>query len=217
MKIREFDFSIALLRNVLWQYDGTKSLRGLIEQKSDWYQQYQTDFWNDWIRDVFDLDTANDFGLAVWAFILGVPLIVVPPPDPDKDPFGFAADDLNFNNGNFANTGGSFNLTTEQKRLVLKLRYFQLVTRGAPPEINAFLNYVFGYGVAYVVDGLNMTARYVFAQPLPSQVELVLTAFDLLPRPAAVGADIVIIGDADGWGFGRYHENFNNGNFYSEV
>ena len=217
MKVREFDFSVDLLRNVLWQYDSTTALRGLVQQKNDWYAQYQQVFWEDWIRDVFDLNTANDFGLSVWAFILGIPLVVVSEPDPSKDPFGFAVDDLNFNNGNFADTGGSFGLTTEQKRLVLKMRYFQLVTRGAAPEINEFLNYVFGPGAAYVADGLNMTARYVFSTPLPSAVELVLTAFDLLPRPAAVGVDIVIIGEADGWGFGRYHENFNNGNFYHEV
>lgn len=215
--VREFDFSVELLQNVLWQYDDTTALRGLVAQKQAWYELYHTQFWDDWIVDVFNLDTANDFGLAIWAVILGVPLVVVPAPDADKIPFGFAADDLNFNNGNFAASGGSFNLTTEQKRIVLKMRYFQLVTRGAVPEINEFLNYIFGPGAAYVTDGLNMTARYVFVQPLPSAIELVLQAYDLLPRPAAVGIDIVIIGEADGWGFGRYHENFSNGNFYHEA
>lgn len=217
MRVQEFDFSVDLLRNLLWQYNEAASLESLLTQKEAWYTTYHTQFWNDWITDVFDLTTANDFGLAVWAIILGVPLVVSPDPDPDKDPFGFAVDDLNFNNGNFANTGGGFGLTTEQKRLVLKLRYFQLVTRGAAPEINRFLEYVFGPGAVYVADGLNMTMRYVFSQPLPSNVELVLTSYDLLPRPAAVGSDIVIIGEADGWGFGRYHENFTNGNFYHEV
>jgi hypothetical protein len=212
--VREFDFSVALLENILWQYDGTTALRGLVQQKQDWYSLTHTQFWNDWIDDVFNLDTANDFGLAVWAIILGVPLVVVPPPDPNKDPFGFASDDLNFNNSNFANTGGSFGLTTAQKRLVLKLRYFQLITRGAVPEVNAFLSYLFGPGYVYLADGLNMHQVYVFSGPIPSAVELVLTSFDLLPRPAGVGSGLVFIGDADGFGFGRYHENFNNGNFY---
>lgn len=217
MKVRAFDFSVDLLRNILWQYDGSTSLRSLVQQKEDWYTRYQTQFWNDWIVDVFDLNTANDFGLAVWAFILGIPLVVVPDADPDKVPFGFAADDVNFGNGNFADNGGSFGLTTEQKRLVLKLRYFQLVTRGAAPEVNEFLNYIFGPGVVYVADSLQMKILYVFSAPIPSAVELVLTSFDLLPRPAGVGSGLAFLGEADGWGFGRYHENFNNGNFYHEV
>jgi len=41
-----------------------------------------------------------------------------------------------------------------------------------------------------------------------------LTEYDLLPRPAGVAIDYVIVGEADGFGFGRYHETFTNGNFY---
>jgi len=214
VKIQEFDFSVDLLQNLLWQYNQAQSLETLVTEKQAWYIANHTTFWSDWERDVFDLQTANDFGLSVWAIILNVPLVVTPDPDPNKDPFGFATDDMNFGNGNFAQNGGSFHLTTEQKRLVLRLRYFQLVTRGAVPEVNEFLARVFGPGVAYVTDSLTMHARYVFTVPPSSALELVLTAYDLLPRPAGVGADYVIIGDADGWGFGRYHENFNNGNFY---
>jgi hypothetical protein len=131
----------------------------------------------------------------------------------DKPVFGFGAYYENFNNGNFASLSSS-SLTTDQKRLVLQLRYFQLTTRGTIPEINEFFAYLFEpLGVAYVNDGYDMTARYVFEFPLPSALEMVLTEYDLLPRPAGVKIDYVIAGDADGWGFGRYHENFTNGNF----
>ncbi|WP_231668322.1 DUF2612 domain-containing protein [Ralstonia solanacearum] len=51
-----------------------------------------TAFWENWIRDVFDLRTANDFGLSVWSEILGVPLAVtVDPTKPGTPVFGFAA------------------------------------------------------------------------------------------------------------------------------
>lgn len=213
-RVQEFDFSVDLLRALLWQYNEAEKLEGLLREKQAWYDANQSTFWSDWITDVFDLRTANDFGLAVWSIILNIPLVILSQDDPDKPIFGFEEFRENFNNGNFASTTGSA-LTTEQKRIVLRLRYFQLVTRGAIPEVNRFLAYLFeSQGPAYVVDGYNMTARYVFGFPVSSAFEAVLTEYDLLPRPAGVKIDFVIIGDADGFGFGRYHENFTNGNFY---
>lgn len=212
--VRAFDFSVNLIRNVLWQYDASASLRSLIEQKEAWYTQALSEFWNDWIVDVFDLDTANDFGLSVWAIILNIPLVVIPDPDPGKIAFGFSTNRANFNNGNFAPTSSSFGLTTEQKRLILKMRYFQLVTRGAAPEVNAFLNTIFGAGTVYVADGLNMNIRYVFATEIPQALELVFSNYDILPRPAGVGVRWVSNDPSAGFGFGQYRKNFNNGNFY---
>ena len=214
-QIQTFDFSVDLLRALLWQYNDAARLEALLRQKQEWYDANQTAFWEDWTRDVFDLRTANDFGLAVWAIILDIPLVVASQgDDPNKPIWGFGQYHENFTNGNFASISAS-QLSTEQKRLVLRLRYFQLVTTGAVPEINAFFAYLFEpLGPAYVVDGYDMRARYVFGSPLSSALKMVLTEYDLLPRPAGVKIDYVIIGDADGWGFGRYHETFSNGNFY---
>ena len=214
-QIQAFDFSVDLLRALLWQYNDAARLEGLLQQKQDWYDANQSAFWNDWTADVFDLRTANDFGLAVWAIILDIPLVVASQGDDANKPiWGFGQYRENFTNGNFASTAAA-SLTTAQKRLILRLRYFQLVTTGAVPEINEFFAYLFApLGRAYVNDGYNMTARYVFEFPLSSAFEMVLTEYDLLPRPAGVKIDYVVIGDADGWGFGRYHENFTNGNFY---
>lgn len=214
-QIQALDFSVDLMRALLWQYNDAARLESLLAQKQEWYNVNHAAFWSDWVRDVFDLRTANDFGLAVWAIILDIPLVVASATDdPDKPIFGFGQYRENFNNGNFA-ASSSAALTTEQKRLVLQLRYFQLVTRGTVTEVNTFFAYLFApLGLAYVNDGPDMTARYVFEFPLPSALEVVLTEYDLLPRPAGVKVDYVIIGDADGFGFGRYHENFNNGNFY---
>lgn len=214
-RIQSFDFSVDLLRALLWQYNDAARLESLLRQKQGWYNANQEAFWNDWVRDVFDLRTANDFGLAVWSIILNLPLAVTSDGDPaDKPIWGFGPYREGFNQGNFATLSSSL-LSTEQKRVALRLRYFQLVTRGTVPEVNAFFAELFAdQGGAYVVDGYDMTARYVFEFPLSSALEMVLTEYDLLPRPAGVKIDYAIIGDADGWGFGRYHENFSNGNFY---
>lgn len=213
-QIQTFDFSVDLLRALLWQYNDAARLESILRQKQAWYDANQTAFWEDWTRDVFDLRTANDFGLAVWAIILDIPLSIASQgDDPNKPIWGFGQYHENFTNGNFASISSS-QLSTEQKRLILRLRYFQLVTRGTVPEVNAFLAYLFEpLGLVYVNDGYDMTARYVFNFPLSSALEVVLTEYDLLPRPAGVKIDYVVIGDADGWGFGRYHETFTNGNF----
>lgn len=214
-QIQALDFSVDLMRALLWQYNDAARLEALVRQKQAWYDANQSAFWSDWVADVFDLRTANDFGLSVWAIILDIPLVVASAVDPsDKPIWGFGQYRENFTNGNFAAISSSA-LSTEQKRLVLRLRYFQLVNDGAVTEINAFFAYLFApLGPAYVKDGYDMRARYVFNFPMPSALEVVLTEFDLLPRAAGVKVDYVILGDADGWGFGRYHENFTNGNFY---
>lgn len=214
-QVQALDFSVDLMRALLWQHTDAERLQSIISQKQAWYDENQKSFWENWVTDVFDLRTANDFGLAVWAIILDIPLAVASAADPsDKPIWGFGAYSEGFTQGNFASIASS-SLTTEQKRMVLRLLYFQLVTRGTVPEINEFFAYLFApLGFAYVNDGYAMNARYVFNFPLPSALEMVLTEYDLLPRPAAVKIDYVVIGEADGWGFGRYHENFTNGNFY---
>lgn len=216
MSIQAFDFSVNLLRALLWQYNEASRLESLLTQKQEWFNVENQGFWDDWMVDVFDLRTANDFGLAVWAIILNMPLTVSQNPDePDKPIWGFAVDEENFTNGNFA-TWIQLPLTTAQRRLILRLRYFQLVTTGAVPEINEFLRYLFeDEGRAYVTDGLNMTARYVFEFGLPNEVQQVLSTFDLLPRPAGVEIDYIILPEVlETWGFGVFRQNFNNGNFY---
>ena len=216
MKIQAFDFSVNLLRALLWQHNDAARLQSLLTLKQAWYDAQNQGFWDAWVRDVFDLRTANEFGLSVWTIILDMPLSQAPQPDPTAERviWGFATDDFNYTNGNFEGVSG-IPLTTAQVRLILRLRYFQLVTRGTVPEINAFIGELFSdLGSVYVVDGLNMTARYVFGFELSPDLQAVLSTFDLLPRPAGVRVDYVVIPDADGWGFGRYHLNFNNGNFH---
>lgn len=72
---QEFDFSINLLEALIWQYNNAPRLESLLRQKQTWYDVNNRDFWQDWLRDVFDLRTANTFGLRVWSIILGLSLI----------------------------------------------------------------------------------------------------------------------------------------------
>lgn len=189
--IQEFDFSVDLLRALLWQYDKAANLQSLLADKKAWYDVNQTAFWEGWIRDVFDLRTASEFGLIVWSVILDLPLFVNTPPDLGKPTFGFdGAGHVNFDNGNFTDTSGSsYYLPLETKRLALQLRYFQLTSAGTVPEINRMLKYLFaGRGKAFLNDFGNMAQQYVFAFPVTWDLAYLFNNYDILPRPAGVSS-----------------------------
>lgn len=211
MRIQQLDFSVNLLRAILWQYNDAARLQSLLEQKAEWYESHHQEFWTDWIRDVFDLTTANEFGLSVWGIILNIPLSFGLPSSGTRPVFGFGVFNRNFENGTFGrDAAGVAGLTIEQKRLVLRLRYYQLISDGTVPHTNYVLQQVFGTG--YVLDPENMTATYVFPAALPSGVLAVLQEFDLLPRPAGVEINI-LIDPSKVFGFDPHYQNFNNGGF----
>jgi hypothetical protein len=209
MRIQEFNYSVNLLQAILWQYDEATNLLSLINQKQVWYNKYQTQFWTDWYTNVFNLLTANQFGLSLWSYILNVPLFLDNvQDDPDKPVFGFNNNDsfptlentyLNFNNGNFSTKGQTISLTIEEQRFILRLRYFQLSNNGTTININVFLKYLLessdiGYnGTIYVLDGLDMTITYVITDAgFPQELLDAIQLLDLFPRPTGVGIKIHI-------------------------
>jgi len=194
MNIQTFDFSINLMRNVLWQYDSAERLIAWIQNKQYFLDENHETFWNNWIADVFNIDSSNEFGLAVWAIILDVPLLINEPiVNPNKEGWGFGEFRENFNNGNFniSGTGAQF-LSVEQRRLVLKMRYQYLVSSGTVPEINQILVNAFGaLGDVWVIDNQDMTIVYNFDFVIPPWVEFVMENLNVVPTPSGVSHTIV--------------------------
>lgn len=251
MRIEEFNFHVDILASIIWQYNESTNLLSLVNQKQNWYDLYQSDFWTTWYNEVFNLseNQITLFGLAVWSIILDVPLYVPIDPEADTKPiWGFnsiigawptlANSYLNFfgptsttDGANFSTRGQNIILTIPQQRFLLRLKYFNLTTRGDITDINAFLAYLIstsdiGYtGAMYVLDGLNMEIVYVFTQEFPFQLLAALRELDLFPRPAGVGVRIVV---DNGFIFGfnqivgswptleNINKNFENGNLYPE-
>ena len=206
------DLNVNLLRSILWQYENADKLKALVIGQQEWINENHTDFWNNWIRDVFNLKTANAFGLAVWARILNVSLTIEREKNLD-DVFGFGAEHDNFNNGGFGVAAGAIdNVSVEQARKMLLARYFTLTYAPTVPNINMILEVLFGEGVVYVVDSLDMRSTYTFDGAPDYRTRELLKNVDFLPRPAAVGVDFTILPD-DAFGFGEHHLNFENGGF----
>lgn len=191
MRIYNPDFSVNLLNHILWQYDQAKNLKSLLTQKSAWINENLADFWANWYTDVFDLNTANEFGLAVWGRI------------------------LNVNRQIKTNQNQVYNLSCEQYRLILKgqLQVFRM--KGTVNEINLWLKTVFGqYGRAYVLDNLDMTTAYIFEFLPTEEIHFLLNNVDFLPRPAGVGYEIRILPHIYLGFKGSERETFNNGILY---
>jgi hypothetical protein len=215
MRIQEFNFNIDLLQALLWQYDQASNIQKLFSFKQDWVNENQRDFWQSWYANVFNLITADDFGLTVWSIILNLPLTVGPGPSTKKS-FGFGSFRKNFNNGNFTRADSTIFLTQEERRLVLRLRYYQLVSAGVTTEDNIFLAEVFkNFGTVYLLDGMDMTQVCVFKYRPSPQVMLIIKKYDLIPRPSGVKLRFVFT-TRKTFGFGAYKKNFNHGTFNGE-
>lgn len=213
--IQTFDFSVNILRALLWRNNQAPNIEALLTFKQAYFNENNEDFWSDWVRDVFDLRTANEFGLNVWSIILGLPITIEPivTTVPNSN-FGFGAFRINFNNANFSPSTGEFSLPPEDARRALRLRYYQLTTNGNVTDINLLLADVFGdQGPVFVSDNLDMTISYTFLFQLSTRFSSVLEKFDLLPRPAGVLVNFSTNFANSNFGFGEFRKNFDNGNF----
>lgn len=194
-KIFNYTPSIDLEKHIFWQYNNAPNLNSLVNQKNEWYVENQIKFWNDWVSDVLNIATANDYGLAVWGNLLKIPRT------------------YNVNGNNEA-------LSTEQYRTVILARLRLLKTHGTIPEINELLQFIFGkYGKAYVEDGYDMTMTYHFNFNLTSLQIEVLRSTNLLPRPAGVKISVIAV-SKEVFGFnGSGCQPFNQAPFavYSSV
>ncbi|WP_237386234.1 DUF2612 domain-containing protein [Xenorhabdus sp. Sc-CR9] len=215
MKIQTLDFHSDLLRAILWQYENAPKLNTLATRKAAYFEQSNVAFWRNWYHDVFNIDTANDFGLAVWARILDVSLgIDVSPSDKTKIGIGFGKK-RNFA-GNFRrNADYTLMLTAEQKRLIIRMRYFNLTQSPTVTNINLFLERFFwrNESKVFVLDPLDMTYMYyVFNFNPDENLRVLLENFDLMPRPSGVGVKYRIV-TKKAFGFGRKHTNYLSSNF----
>jgi len=192
VRIQTFNYDADVEKALLWQYENATELRDLVARQQYWVNENQRDFWQKWFDTVFNLNTADDFGLAVWSIILGLPLFVeIKPDSPHKAIFGFDPYYKNFNNGVFTSEiQTDITLTIEERRLILKLRYFQMTTRCGLVEVNENLQRIFeSKGDVYVIDnyavgGVDFSIDYYFSYvPSPNFLN-VLRIFDILPRPA---------------------------------
>ncbi|CAH6970568.1 conserved hypothetical protein [Vibrio chagasii] len=186
-----------------WQRSNAEIFKKLVQNKQDWLDEYHNDFWTSWYDDVFNLDTANEFGLTVWSIILDEPVYSEALQiDPGTPAFGLGAAHRNFNRSIFGINPDGFILSLEQKRILLKLKAYCLHSTCSVKRINQDLAAIFGEGHVVCFDNLDMSITYFFNDNLPKRQrnEYVNILFleeilrrDLFPRPSAVEVNINVL------------------------
>lgn len=193
---------------ILWQYTDAVRLNKIIQDELDFWQANVSDFIQDFERDVFDLKTANSFGLEVWGKILGAARPIVPPQNYIIDEYG----QLRFGNVNDGTWHTIFLdgvpnphfkvqtnpdnpkfagilLNDEAYRRCLLARIYLLHSNVSIRAINKYLQYMFPNKPVYIQDNFNMTMSIVFGY-IPTDTDLAIITYDeFSPRPAGVQLD----------------------------
>lgn len=217
--IQDIDLSASFLDALLWEYSNSPNLTALVESKDAWYQENHVQFWQDWITNVFDISTCNQFGLAIWSIILNIPLHISVSASALGPIVGFGSLNQNFCKGNFGTiVQSSVSLSIAAQRILLLLRYAQLTGKTNIPWINQMLSRILGsFGKMYVLDPLDMSALIYVADFQPSaELWFIFTECNVLPRPAGVGLKLIVSGFKN-FGFGAFNQNFANGNFINPI
>jgi hypothetical protein len=151
---------------------------------------------------LWNVDTAEGYGLDVWGRIVGVGRILQVA---SGIYFGFAeaadvTSEAPFNSGGPFYSGGAttgnFEISDDAYRVLIFAKALANICDGSIPATNQVLLNLFpGRGNAYVTDGGDMTMTYTFAfTPILTPVEFAIVAQSgVLPRPAGVAATVVQI------------------------
>ena len=173
---------------VLSQYANSPIITALVDLFAQWLDP-KTRF-DEFYSLIWNIDTAQGFGLDIWGRILGVNRVLQVPTgeylgfesDDQAKPFGFG---IFYGGSRLTNNVA---LTDEAYRLLLLAKAALNITNASAPAINAILLNLFGQG--YVRDNLDMTITYVFSQTLTPVETAIVFQSGVLPKPCGVSFDV---------------------------
>lgn len=149
---------------------------------------------------VFNVDTAQSFGLDIWGNIVGVGrLLQIPGADPivGFDNADVPKDWYPMSEGRFAIEGEvttAFELSDDAYRVLILTKALANIITTTAPAMNRLLRNLFpGRGRAYVRDLGNMAMQFVFNFRLSTVEYAILTQSGALPHPAGVFYSVVVI------------------------
>jgi hypothetical protein len=181
---------------IISQYANSPIIVGLVAAFDAWIDETQN--LDSFYDDIWNVATAQGYGLDVWGRIVGVQRVVTiqqgqyfgfneqQPTVQDFGPGGIGP----FYTGVAATT--AYSLSDQTFRTLIYAKAMANISNGSVASINSILRTLFvGRGNCYVVDGLNMTMEYVFRfQLLPVELAIVEQS-GVLPKPLGVASSIV--------------------------
>jgi hypothetical protein len=143
---------------------------------------------------VWNVLTAQGYGLDVWGRIVGVSRVLTltmkffgfeEAGDASVDPFNTSP----FYTGLPATS--NFSLSDSAYLQLILAKAAANIWDGSIPALNAILRILFPGQIAYVVDGLNMTLTYYFGFALNPVQYAIASSVGILPRPTGVMSSVV--------------------------
>lgn len=212
-------------RTVISQYANSPTLRQLI-RNMDEYINPDTDF--DAFYDyVWNVETAQGFGLDIWGRIVGVGRMLTipgagvylgyqeaytaPTAATGAQPFGQAPMYVG------AASTQTYRLADDAYRKLILVKALANISDCTSPSLNRLLSNLFsGRGRCYVSDTGQMEFRYVFEFALEPYEIAILTQSGVIPKPAAVLANVLQVDLPTTFGFNEaLMQPFGSGVFFT--
>jgi len=215
------------------QYRGT-NIEGMVRGVADIRKKYLGNAIRSLFEHNINITTAKEDGLDLWGYLLHFSRCIPQDTDPIADVNYFNFNEKNFRRMQFYNplAPNYGRLTDDVFRRFLILLYQGMFVVNTIPNINKFINEALGNVGAdkiEVRDTFDMSYQtYVFYNngTLPAWLKWILNNYDVLPRPAGVGATYIDRQPVRRFGFAPdgttdqwYYDNigaFGNTNF-SEI
>lgn len=184
-------------KTIISQYAQSPSLNALLNAFNDWIDPAL--LIDDFIFNVWDLDTATGYGLDVWGRIVGVGRVLEittggryfgfnQQTSLEVDPFNTSP----FYGGQQINN--NFVLSDDGFRTLIRAKALSNICDGSIPGINKVLLTLFpNRGNAYVTNGRDMTMTYTFTFPLSSVELAIISQSGVLPQPVGVSITPVVV------------------------
>jgi Protein of unknown function (DUF2612) len=178
-------------QTIISQYSATATISQLIKNMNA-YIDPTTDFDN-FYNYVWNVETAQGFGLDIWGRIVNISRELEIPGDLDYFGFEEAGDALPFDDGIFYNgdpATQTYLLADDAYRKLILVKALANISSTNAPSINQLIQNLFGIdrGRAYVNDLGNMQLMYTFEFSLTDVEYAIVTQSGAFPRPAGVKA-----------------------------
>lgn len=203
------------------QYEASPVINKLLDDRSSYFN---TGWGDQFYSIVWNVDTAQGFGLDIWGRIVGVGRELQIPSTDKKFGFYTGTDSyLPFNQGTFYTGEGAtdtYRLADNAYRTLILAKALSNISATDCRSLNRVINNLFpNRGRAYVNDLGSMSIRITFEFFLEPWEKSVLSASGVMPRPAGVGLSIIELPLPNVFGFAEQGEGiapFNQGTFLSE-
>jgi hypothetical protein len=183
-------------KTIISQYANSAILTQLIENLDEYVDQ--TANFDSLYDLIWNVDSAQGYGLDVWGRIVGVTRVLTisstkffgfEQQAPAVDTFGPGGTSP-FYVGVSATS--NFSLTDSAFRTLIFAKALANICDGSIPAINQILLNLFpGRGDCYVTDGQNMTMTYTFKFALTPVEVAIVSSSGVLPKPVGVAATVV--------------------------